>query len=363
MVFMPTTRFSDLTTPGERKKYRRRLQASLRDTWLLVHQFGWPLLFFIATIFGGGLLYFLLATHAGIGINDPLEAIYHVLSLTFLQSDGEFPNIWYLEIFYFLMPLIGIIILAHGISEFGVMLFNRKGRNKEWQVAIASTYKNHIILIGVGHLGFRVARDLAEMAQEVVIVELNPQADLVASAKDLGIPVIHDDASREKSLLSAGIQRARAIILCTQNDALNLKIALKARQLNPKVHVVLRIFDDDFAQALQDQFHFTAFSATAMAAPAFAAAAAGVDMTRPITVEGTSLCLARFKIPPDSPLANLTIGQIEQQYNVSVVLLKNTQQADLHPPSDTSLKSGDSVAILGGPNEINRLSIDNHTEN
>lgn len=334
------------------------MQASWRDTRLLVRQFRWPLLIFILTVIGGGILYYYLSLETSSEVLNPLAAIYQVLALIFLQSGDPFPTVWYLALFYFLMPLIGISILAHGLTEFGIMLFNRQGRSKEWQMAVASTFKNHIILIGLGHLGFRVARDIAAMANDVVIVEKNPQADLVASAKDLGIPVIQDDAGREQSLEAAGIHRARAIILCTQNDALNLKIALKARLLNPQIHVVLRIFDDDFSQALQNQFNFKAFSATAMAAPAFAAAATGVDMTRPITVEGTSLSLARFEIPSNSRLISFSVEQIEQQYNVSVVLLKNSQLADLHPPANTQLVSGDSIAILGSPQEINQLAGD-----
>jgi voltage-gated potassium channel len=358
---MPHNKIFVIRSPGYRRKHWRDVQASWRDTWLLIRQFRWPLIIFVVTIIGGGILYYYLSQRAGVYLQDPLEAIYQVLALTFLQSGDDFPGVWYLEIFYFLMPLIGIIVLAHGFTEFGVMLFNRQGRNKEWQMAVASTFRNHIILVGLGHLGFRVARDLSEMAQDVVIVEKNPQADLVASAKDMGIPVIQDDAAREQSLEAAGIQRARAIILCTQNDALNLKIALKARRLKPNLQVVLRIFDDDFAQALQEQFHFTAFSATGMAAPAFAAAAAGVDMTRPITIEGTSLCLARFEIPNDSHLARMSVEQIEQQYNVSVVLLKNSQLADLHPAGNMFLVAGDSVAILGSPDEISRMANDNRS--
>ena len=72
--------------------------------------------------------------------------------------------------------------------------------------------------------------------------------------------------------------------------------------------MILRIFDDDFAHGLQEQFGYSAFSATGMAAPAFAAAASGVDMTRPITVEGQSMSLAHLKIEPE-----FTINQPDDQ--------------------------------------------------
>ncbi|MFZ6031280.1 MAG: potassium channel family protein [Chloroflexota bacterium] len=338
----------------------REAQASLRDTILLLREFGWPLFFFAFTIIGGGTLYYYLAEAAGEGLNDIPEAIYQALLMTFLQA-GDFPRTAYLEIFYFAMPLIGLVLLAQGMADFGVVFFNRRMRSKEWEMAVASTFNNHIVLIGLGHLGFRVASHLHGMKQDVVAIELNPSADLVAAVKRMGIPVIDDDGTRVSTLQAARVSKARAILLCTQNDSMNLQIGLKARKLNPKIQVVLRIFDDDFADALQDQFGFTAFSATGMAAPAFAAAAAGVEMTRPLTIEGETLSLARLTISPDSVLTRYTAGELETHYNLSVVLLRRNHESDLHPPGDTQLLPGDALAVLGGPAEISLLCRDNHT--
>jgi voltage-gated potassium channel len=310
-------------------------------------------------VLAASIAYFLLAQNAGEPVRNFLEAIYQVLSMTFFQSAGNFPRTWYLGIFYFIMPVIGLIILAQGIAEFTVMLFNRRARGKEWEIAVASTYNHHLILVGLGHLGFKIAQELIQMDQEVVIIEANPRADLIASVKKLGIPVIQEDASHETTLEDAGVKRARAILLCTQNDSLNLKVALKARHLNPHIQVVIRIFDDDFARALHEQFGYSAFSATGMAAPAFAAAASGVDMTRPITVEGQPMSLAHLKIESGSILVNQTVNTLEQHYNLSVVFIRRNGLSDFHPPADCSLAAQDLLAVLGGPNEIRSLVSDN----
>jgi voltage-gated potassium channel len=338
----------------------RHFRASLRDTWLLFREFGWPLLLFAVAITGGGSLYFVLSQNTSAPVDNLAEGMYHVLGLTFLQSMKAFPKTWYLAIFYFVMPIIGLGIFAQGIADFSVLFFNRQSRGKEWEMAVASTFNDHIILVGLGHLGFRVVRDLHGMDQDVVVVELNPKADLVASVKQMGIPVIQDDATREPALEAAGINRARAIILCTQNDSMNLQVALKARRLRPGIHVVLRIFDDDFADALHEQFNFTAMSATGMAAPAFASAASGVDITRPITVEGETLSLARMKVEPNSKLVSMKVSGIEERYNVSVVLLHRNHEADLHPSAECILLDGDALGVLGGPAEISQLVQDNH---
>ena len=124
---------------------------------------------------------------------------------------------------------------------------------------------------------------------------------------------------------------------------------------------ILDAGSDVFADALQDQFGFTAFSATGMAAPAFAAAAAGVEMTRPLTIEGETLSLARLTVSADSVLTRYTAGELETHYNLSVVLLRRNHESDLHPPGNTQLLPGDALAVLGGPAEISLLCRDNHT--
>jgi Trk K+ transport system NAD-binding subunit len=345
--------------PNNKKRQLRKLKAGWRDTWLLLGEFAVPLLIFLITLFVGGVSYYLLSAYAGEPLGNLLESIYQVLSMTFLQSSGSFPHTWYLGIFYFIMPVIGLIILAQGVTEFSVMLFNRRARGKEWEKAVASTYSNHIILVGLGHLGYRVAEELVAMNQDVVIIEANPKADLITNIKSLGIPVIQDDATKEPALEDAGIKKARVILLCTQNDSLNLKVALKARRLKPDIQVIIRIFDDDFAQALQEQFGYTAFSATGMAAPAFSAAASGVDMTRPITVEGQTMSLAHLNVEPLSKLVNLTINEIEQKYNLSVVFIRRNSMSDYHPSADRILSSDDILVVLGGPHEIRTLASDN----
>ena len=84
------------------------------------------------------------------------------------------------------MPLIGIGILAQGLADFGIMLFNRRIRSKEWEMAISSTYHQHTILIGLGHLGFRVAEQLHAFRQKVVVIEIDPKDELIAATQEMG---------------------------------------------------------------------------------------------------------------------------------------------------------------------------------
>ena len=335
------------------------MRAGWRDTIILINEFRSPLILFTIAVVGGGILYSVIARSAGEPVRSIGEAIYTVLSAAFLQPLGDFPRNSILQLFHFFMPLVGIIILAQGLTDFVGLLFNRKSRSKEWEMAVASTMNKHSILIGLGHLGYRIVQKLHEMGESIVVIELNPSIDTFSAVQAMSIPVIHDDATRPTALEAANIKDARTIILASQNDAMNLQIALKARSLNPKIQVVIRIFDEDFAHALQDQFGFVALSATEMAAPVFAAAAAGADVTSPISVEGQLLSLARITINASSLLAAKTIGYVEDNYHLNIILLRHDHQSDMHPTDACPISVGDTLAVLGGPSQLSHLVRDN----
>jgi voltage-gated potassium channel len=336
-----------------------RWRTAWRETLILLGEFRRPVLLFLAAILGLGTVYHFLSHQVGEPLGSLPEAIYLMLTLAFLQPSGSFPHSFILQIFYFLLPIIGVITLAQGLAEFGVMLFNRRARSKEWEMAVASTFKDHTILVGLGHLGYRVVEKLHDMRENVVVIEKNASAEAIASVQNMNIPIIQDDASRGLTLEAAAVQRAKTIILATQNDSLNLQIAVKARSYNPGIRVVIRIFDVDFAQSLHDQFGFVALSATGMAAPVFAAAVAGADETSPVSVDGQPLSLARLTVSGSSMLGGKSVGKVEDDYNLNVILVRHDHHSEMHPANTLLIQPGDVLAVLGEPDTLNHLLHDN----
>ena len=76
-------------------------------------------------------------------------------------------------------------------------------------MAVASTYNNHTVLVGLGHLGYRVVQKLHEMEENVVVVEVNPNVDTLTAVRKMGIPVIEDDATRPSVLEAAKIAQRK----------------------------------------------------------------------------------------------------------------------------------------------------------
>jgi voltage-gated potassium channel len=337
----------------------QHLRMAWRETLILLKEFRQPVLIFLVAILGLGLLYNTMARQAGEPLYSLPEAVYLMLTLAFLQPSGNFPHNGILQIFYFLLPVIGVITLAQGLAEFGVMLFNRRARSKEWEMAVASTFTKHTILVGLGHLGYRVVELLHARQEDVVVIESKPSAQMISAVQAMKIPVIQEDATRPVILEAAGVKRAKTIILATQNDSLNLQIAVKARSYNKDIQVIIRIFDEDFAVTLKEQFGFTALSATGMAAPVFAAAAAGADVTNPISLEGQQLSLARLTISDGSGLAGKTVGYVEDHYRLNIIMICHDHLSEMHPTDGILINAGDTLAVLGGPDSLNDLLRDN----
>ena len=339
----------------KRWAWLRNTQTNLRDTLVLFNEFKDTLFGFSFALLFGGWLYMQLSARAGQTLSF-IESTFLALSMIFLQANSDFPAEWYRQIFFFVMPVIGLALIARG-ADFGVLLFNRRLRGEAWQMAAASTFSNHIVLIGLGHLGFRITAELQKLGEDIVVVEQNPAEALLQQVEALEIAIIKGDATKPATLESAGVARARVIIVCTSNDTLNLQMAIKARALNPTARIMVRVFDEDFARQIENQFGINyVFSASTLAAPSIAGAATLSDVSSPIALSGRTLSLARFTIKKSTPFANLTIEEFENKYDVTIVLLERGGQADLHPHNHIRLSAGDNLAIFAEPATLNKIS-------
>jgi len=136
--------------------------------------------------------------------------------------------------------------------------------------------RNHYIVCGLGGIGMKVVNQLKENGCEVVVIEQDPSNRFLSMAHSSKIPVIHGDASLAATLQAAHIGQAEALIAVTSDDVANLEIALSAKGLAPRVPIIMRTQDPDFAPLAQEVFDFDAILSPAdLAAPSFAAAALG----------------------------------------------------------------------------------------
>ncbi len=335
-----------------------RVRAEWRDFRVLFHESRTSILFFLLINFGGAAIFHFFYTYPNTQQHPGFShALYGTFALIFFESVLPYPPQWYLQILFFIIPIMGLAIVLDGLNRFGSAFFDKQARGQKWQVAMASTYSKHIIICGLGKTGYRTALELLKFGREVIAIERNENGRFVENAKEAGIPVIIADARRTESLMKANVSKADAIVPATDDELTNLDIALDAREANPGIKVVLRMFDPDLARRVEKGFGIqTALSTSALAAPMFAAAAMRVNTKHSFYVGKTLLNLSEIVIKSSSILAGWTVEKVENQLDLSVVSYQNGQVEDIHPAPSVQLGAGDKILVLASLDALHQLN-------
>ena len=128
------------------------------------------------------------------------------------------------------------------------------------------THSDHVIVCGLGRLGFFIADGLLQRGERVLIVERNADVSTIAHFRARGADVYIGDARLPRVLLEVGARRAKALFSVVNNDFTNLEIGLNARTFEPHLRLVLRIFDDAMAASVREDLDIRlTYSMTAVA--------------------------------------------------------------------------------------------------
>jgi hypothetical protein len=185
----------------------------------------------------------------------------------------------------------------------------------------------HIIVCGDDPLGLRIIEQLRAAGREVAIVDSSD-----------GLPV-------------AGIANATALICADDDDALNLEIALLARQLNPDVRVVARLANGVLREAVAIGNGPGAILDVAdLAAPSVVEACLS-RTTHSITVAGLEFVISGTDAPREATLREL-FGDLAP---VAIVRDENSPtpgEVVACPGRDVRVHAGDWTAMIGTADEL-----------
>ena len=306
---------------------------------------------------------------------DWISAVYFTVTIVSTIGFGDF-NLgvqeWPLKIFGIFMELAGatsVAILYAFLTNFLISL----RLDEELGHQQATEMEDHIVICGLGTVGYKMLQGLLERGQQVVVVEHNPNNRFVSEARALGVPVLNLDIRVPGTLRIANVPKAKCVAVMTTDDLANLQTALIARSLLPNIRVVLRLFDRSLADKVERTFNIqTALSASAIAAPAFIAEAFDYEQLSSFYVDRTPFTAAKEIAERGSRLNGITVGQLQEQYGVVVLahlrkpiqvavntvnpnqLITNDtflELADIeptfYPPANLLINEGDSIVFIG----------------
>ena len=212
---------------------------------------------------------------------NPVDAFYFVITTISTTGYGDFnlqgSPAW-LKLFGCFIMLCGAALMATVFSVVTDLLL--KTRFRRLMGTPEEAEGPHTIVVGQNNVGQRIAEELLRAGLPVVMLA-PPSRDRSDLPESAPCPVIVADPRSDAALARAGIANATAVVVVTENDIMNLGVALQARKLKPSARSVIRTFDATLGAKLQSQLGGDAvISASAVSAPTFAASALCSDVVQ-----------------------------------------------------------------------------------
>lgn len=245
---------------------------------------------------------------------------------------------------------VGAKILIEG--EIKEVFKKRKMRKK------IDSISEHYVICGYGRMGSIIVRELQANSIPIVIIEKN-KANLPENEE---IIYIEGDATHDEVLKAAGIEKAKGLITVLPSDAENLYVVLSARELNKNLFIVARAVDREAEHKLKRA------GADRVVSPYFIGGLKiAHTVLRPTVVdflefatraEHVEIQIEEIEISGKSPLVDKTIAQSGLGKDLGIIVIgikRNDGRIKFNPTSQTIIKEGDILIVLGQVDNLNKL--------
>jgi len=255
------------------------------------------------------------------------------------------------------MAFLAIGTATQALLEFELgQFFGRRRMEREIE-----RLSEHYILCGAGRVGRSTARELAHESIPFVIIESEPEK--LAQYSEAGWLSLIGDATQEKVLRDAHIERASGLVAATTTDATNMYIVLTARSLNPKLRIIARASEE------QAEKHLVSAGADTVISPyTFAGHRIAQSFLRPHVLDFLDIATARegkldleieeVHVENGSSFAGKTIegSRIRQEMGVIVLAIKREGAGmQFNPAPEDRIEAGDYLIAMGEPKSLRRL--------
>jgi voltage-gated potassium channel len=262
----------------------------------------------------------------------------------------------------FIISSVGIVAyfatrLASGVVE-GEIRALRGMRKLEKAI---HRLRDHYIVCGYGRIGGYICSQFKGEGLPFVIIEHDEET--ILRLEEEGFYYIRGDATDEKTLLEAGVERAKGLITAVASDADNLYITLTARGLNPSLYILSRASEEKAERKLISAGADKVVSPYLIGAHRMAMAVirpAVVDfMELAMKRESLHLQLKEIKVNDTSRLPGTILSEsgIRSKLDLIVVAIKKEDGGMIFNPAfNTSIEKGDTLITLGQSTNLNKLA-------
>ena len=341
-----------------------------------------------------------------------LEALYATIITLTTVGYGDFsPQTTSGRVFAIFFTLIAIGGAGYAISTVAAFVIEREQKRvkrliRERKMKRIADLSEHIILCGGGYIGKRVASEFYRNQIPFVIVEENEALlrwtllylhqdyvskkirqfremsyteydtseyelkDVAELAEEVGVLYLQEDPTVDRTIIRAGIERARGLVVAMDDDKKNLFVVLGARQLakhmnNSQMRIVARVVDEENKSKLLAAGADKALSLNVIGGFQIAShmlnPELGAFWDHMLYGDEQMLRFTELYVRDNPELVGQTVDDIKRQRDKLVVAIKRDGHYYYTPEPGTVLEQDDILIVLGTSIAQKKAAAELHT--
>ena len=291
------------------------------------------------------------------------EALYRTIVTASLTGLDSTPHGLGAELLTITIVLSGVAIFGY----FAAQIFDSIARSilggawrEKKRRKMIDELRNHIIVCGYGRVGRRAGEELREARVAYVVLDFGEEA--LEHAREDDVLFVDGSGSEDEDLVKAGIDRARGILVASDDDGDNLYITLSVKARRPDVIVIARGSSEEAERKLKlagaDRVVTPYTTAGRVMAQLMIKPQVTSFVNAMTSSEAPDLNFEEIEVTSSSGAAGRTIGalNISSATGANIVAVRKVGGAlELRPTKDTLLEESDVIVGLGSPAEIRKL--------
>jgi voltage-gated potassium channel len=215
----------------------------------------------------------------------------------------------------------------------------------------------HIVVCGWGRVGRAIARDLAAMGTDPVVVDKDS-----IRIENVPYPAVLGDATDDDVLERAGVRRARALVAALDTDAGNLFVTLSARALRPELFIVARVRLEENEDKLRRAGADRVVNPQSIGGARMAAFVLQPHVTEFVDVvmhdRDIEFRLEEIPVLEGSPIEGCSIREAHVRDRTGALVLALRDQNGTfatNPPPETVVHADQVIIAIGTPGDLEKL--------
>ena len=206
---------------------------------------------------------------------------------------------------------------------------------------IRSHDRTSVMVIGAGTIGRVATRALKEQGVSVQLVERNP--DKKERLKDMADHVVIGNANDLNVLKRAGLNDVSAVLLTTNDDAINVYLTVYCRRLKPDLRIASRVTHDRNLEAVYRAGADFVLSYMSLGVESVMSRIEGHE---PLIL-GEGIELFEMKLPASLENKTLAETRIASRTGLSLVAVQKSDKLVTRFSASMQLIAGDQLSMLG----------------